>query len=148
MVFWFIALKVADVVKDGGSIKAALKFSGMVEYFLVGRKWYLWEFLSAQKSTFQSFKGSVNPHIEDGQDFNSIQAGDEDVVREREEVIQYFNQSGSDKAVAVKNIRKLYNQRSKGCNKKPSKKAKLAVNSVSFGVANGEVFGLLGMIGE
>ena len=88
--------------------------------------------------------GRVTSHPEDGADFDSAIA-DEDVVQEREDVIKYFNQSGSDKAVAVKNIRKLYNPGLKGCKKKPSKRAKLAVNSVSFGVDNGEVFGLLGI---
>ena len=89
----------------------------------------------------------TNPHPEEeGTDFNSTIA-DEDVIQERVSVIQYFNQGGEDKAVAVKNIRKLYNPGSSGllkCIKKPSKKSKLAVKSVSFGVSRGEIFGLLG----
>ena len=92
---------------------------------------------------------------------------DEDVEKERENVHQYFAQGGSDRVVAVKQIHKVYGTKMKKyvyytyddpkkslnffllhafsrCSKKANPKAKVAVQDVSFSVAKGQVFGLLG----
>ena len=101
------------------------------------------------------FGSKVTPALpvsEEGSEF-AVSNPDEDVLIEREAVHEYFNQNGSDSAVAVKDVGKIYKasqsmKKMKGCCKRgkesTEQKSKLAVKSVSFGVPNGQVFGLLG----
>ena len=55
---------------------------------------------------------------------------------------QYFAQSNDTDVVAVKKLHKIYGSATK-CGKE-NKDMKIAVESVSFGIPKGQVFGLLG----
>ena len=130
LVFWFVALKIVDVKKDGGKASSA---------FACTRK-----MLETRKARSQSSPDEESDVCSEWTPSNA----DEDVLNERKALMAYFSQGFSDKAVALKDIGKKYKAScALQCNPlrcKRGKNGKLAVKSVSLGVSNGEVFGLLG----
>ncbi|XP_059079473.1 cholesterol transporter ABCA5-like isoform X1 [Tigriopus californicus] len=128
LIVWFIVLKVADVVKDGGSVREGFSF------------------LMKNNDKYKKID-------QDRENVDMIEDEDVDVRRERDEVNEYFAHNGESRVVAVQGLRKEFPTNegkaektsiSKESHKKVSNKLKVAVRNMTMGVQPGEVFGLLG----
>ncbi len=87
-VFWFFALRVVDVMKDGGKFKEALKFAFFV----------------------QSQGSAAYTPVEETENADKIEDEDEDVTAEREIINRHMLTGGGDttKVVAAKGLRKVF----------------------------------------
>ena len=134
-IIWFLGLKIADVVKDGGSPSSAFTCFSTTKVIQLPRT----KNIQAKKALlslpssiplFTPFTVHQNAFchqkpghgqsshrsmeaFEDLEERETYFNNDEDVEKERGDVHQYFAQGGSDRVVAVKQINKVYGSKVK-----------------------------------